>query len=63
MKVTQVIWGSICIKYIPKVCYTSNTRIIFNEQSTVNTDGYRTRIHDRAFMVSPSVSLCIDGDD
>ena len=55
--------GSICIKYIPEVCYTSNPKISFNEQSTKNTDGYRTRIYDKALMVSPSVSLCIDEDD
>ena len=58
-----MIRGSICIKYIPEVCYTFNPRISFNEQSTVNTEGYRTRIYDRAFMISPYVSLCIDEDD
>ena len=55
--------GSICIKYIPEVCYTHNPKISFNELSTMNTDGYRTRIYDRAFMFSPSISLCIDEDD
>ena len=62
-KVTQVIRGNICINKSLRFCYTSNPRISFNEQSTVNTDGYKTRIYDKAFMVSPYVSLCIDEDD